>query len=415
MSVLRSIGVFVMFLQKAMRYYRMWIYAANAVLFCAVIIFLFFAAFIVADPKMALVQGFQFYHPTLLYAYAALLLQGGVLQTVGCYAAMKLNERFLRIYWLLMLVLLFGDAIVGVAWIFRYNRILHDMIPDLKSQVTELYGKDQKFSDVWNAVQTDYDCCGVESAEMEFAEFSEFPPSCCGGIADSQGSSSTVVKEMLRFPGDDRSEDSGGDSRFIPPHRGTKERGKKDIQDNLTVHPEKGKEKICREIGVKKPGCGARVRDWVRRSADTLFVIGYCVIAFIKVCFLGILRYEIREMVQKIKMLQHEEEKPQLLDIAAVSLGFQGPSTTSPTTTTNNNNNSSHCNSHNAGGKRDSNAQSTPLHLKFNHVDTDSDTNSNCALLLEKGSKGKSGRGKESHEMKEITRPKPLCGKQTQL
>lgn len=45
---------------------------------------------------------------------------------------------------------------------------------------------------------------------------------------------------------------------------------------------------------------------WVRHTADVLFVLGYCVIAFLKLCFLGILRYEIREMIQKIKMLQSE-------------------------------------------------------------------------------------------------------------
>lgn len=45
---------------------------------------------------------------------------------------------------------------------------------------------------------------------------------------------------------------------------------------------------------------------WMRHTADILFVIGYCVIAFLKLCFLGILRYEIKEMIQKIKLLQTE-------------------------------------------------------------------------------------------------------------
>lgn len=45
---------------------------------------------------------------------------------------------------------------------------------------------------------------------------------------------------------------------------------------------------------------------WIRHTADILFVLGYCVIAFLKLCFLGILRYEIKEMIQKIKLLQTE-------------------------------------------------------------------------------------------------------------
>lgn len=45
---------------------------------------------------------------------------------------------------------------------------------------------------------------------------------------------------------------------------------------------------------------------WLRNTADILFVIGYCVISFLKITFLGILRYEIKEMIQKIKLLQAE-------------------------------------------------------------------------------------------------------------
>lgn len=53
-------------------------------------------------------------------------------------------------------------------------------------------------------------------------------------------------------------------------------------------------------------GCTDRIVSWLRHTADILFVLGYCVIAFLKLCFLGILRYEIKEMIQKIKLLQTE-------------------------------------------------------------------------------------------------------------
>lgn len=49
-----------------------------------------------------------------------------------------------------------------------------------------------------------------------------------------------------------------------------------------------------------------KVMSWLRSTADILFVLGYCVIAFLKLSFLGILRYEIKEMIQKIKLLQTE-------------------------------------------------------------------------------------------------------------
>lgn len=38
------------------------------------------------------------------------------------------------------------------------------------------------------------------------------------------------------------------------------------------------------------PGCERSLIAWIRRSADVLFVLGYCVISFLKLCFLGILR-----------------------------------------------------------------------------------------------------------------------------
>lgn len=53
-------------------------------------------------------------------------------------------------------------------------------------------------------------------------------------------------------------------------------------------------------------GCKEKLVSWLRNTADILFVIGYCIISFLKITFLGILRYEIKEMIQKIKLLQAE-------------------------------------------------------------------------------------------------------------
>lgn len=61
---------------------------------------------------------------------------------------------------------------------------------------------------------------------------------------------------------------------------------------------------VCRVI--YQQGCFDKLVAWLRNTADILFVLGYCVIAFLKLSFLGILRYEIKEMIQKIKLLQQE-------------------------------------------------------------------------------------------------------------
>lgn len=62
---------------------------------------------------------------------------------------------------------------------------------------------------------------------------------------------------------------------------------------------------------------------WLRSTADILFVFGYCVIAFLKICFLGILRYEIKEMIQKIKLMHTEMATAMLHEDCGFSDGQQ--------------------------------------------------------------------------------------------
>lgn len=59
--------------------------------------------------------------------------------------------------------------------------------------------------------------------------------------------------------------------------------------------------------GQHKDGCGDKIYDWVEHSSDVLFVIGFCIIVFLKGCFIAILRYEIKEMIEKIKLLNGED------------------------------------------------------------------------------------------------------------
>ena len=55
-------------------------------------------------------------------------------------------------------------------------------------------------------------------------------------------------------------------------------------------------------------GCDERLLAYLKATASVLAILGYCVLAFLKLCFLGILRYEIREMIQKIRILRTEME-----------------------------------------------------------------------------------------------------------
>ena len=55
-------------------------------------------------------------------------------------------------------------------------------------------------------------------------------------------------------------------------------------------------------------GCYDQVYEWLHYFASVLLVLGFCVISFVKLCFLCILRYEIKEMIQKIKVLKGMED-----------------------------------------------------------------------------------------------------------
>lgn len=54
-------------------------------------------------------------------------------------------------------------------------------------------------------------------------------------------------------------------------------------------------------------GCGEKMLEWLEYSSDVLFVIGFCIIVFLKGCFIAILRYEIKEMIEKIKLMNGED------------------------------------------------------------------------------------------------------------
>nr|XP_034185855.1 uncharacterized protein LOC117606925 [Osmia lignaria] len=313
----------------AMRYYRLWIYTCNLVLLGSA---LGFAAAVsrtllfTSDPRRYLVPGVpRAFDPTALYAYLALATQLGLVQLLGCIAARRLSARLLNAYWVLLLALLFGDAVIGVAWVFRFERMRAELKPTLRQRLQMEYGKDLRFSEQWDRLQKEFSCCGV-IGPRDFG--TRWPQTCCGPSAN--------------------------------------------VSDT------------CQQPYAR--GCEDSLIRWLRKTADLLFVLGFCVIAFAKLCFLGILRYEIREMIQKIRMLR--EPPPPATTLAqppfsqvmpeATNNGNIVRRTTLPNAVTPSGNASlliqtDECNT----GRH-------PL-LANNLQDggADSDTNSHCALILE--------------------------------
>ncbi|XP_054718764.1 CD151 antigen-like [Uloborus diversus] len=270
-----------MFLHKAMRYYRLWIYSCNLVLLLSVVAFVSLAGWTAADFRMALLPGLDARHPSLLCAYLALALQGGVLQALGCLGALRMHERLLRAYWTLLLLLLCGDAVLGAVWLARFRSLQGALRDSLKARLAEAYGADLEYRLLWDRLQGEEGCCGVDGpADFEESTWlrgerrehpqRRVPGSCCRSapapIQSNNGSSASSCVES-RAP--------------------------------TLVHV---------------TGCGELLRRWLTSAAHSLAVLGFCVLAFLKLCFLGILRYEIREMIQKIRVLRDMSESPGLMD-----------------------------------------------------------------------------------------------------
>jgi hypothetical protein len=104
----------------------------------------------------------ELYHPTFLYAYAALILQCGVVQTIGCLGAQRLSHKLLSAYWILLLLLTIGDVVVGLVWVFKLDRVKLNLRPVLTREFISKYSTDESFTHTWNKVQSEEHCCGVD-------------------------------------------------------------------------------------------------------------------------------------------------------------------------------------------------------------------------------------------------------------
>ena len=75
-------------------------------------------------------------------------------QVIGCLGALRLNERLLNAYWLILLILLVGDVIVGGIWLVRYDRISKDLQKDLQDRFSKEYSDERsEFRLLWDDLQ----------------------------------------------------------------------------------------------------------------------------------------------------------------------------------------------------------------------------------------------------------------------
>lgn len=251
----------------------------------SVIAFVSLASWTASDYRMSLLHNMDLKHPSFLYAYLALALQGGILQAIGCAGALRMSERLLNAYWTLMLLLLAGDVVLGIVWLFRFHTLAGSLRDHLRQRLAADYGHDMEFQVLWDRLQAEAECCGVDSPR------------------DFAGS------EWLK-----RERQDALQQRQLVPRSCCRM-----AQLRPSLPEPEPLNASCVESDrnpalIHDLGCYDKVHRWLTHSANVLAVIGFCVIAFLKLCFLGILRYEIREMIQKIKVLRDMSESPGLMD-----------------------------------------------------------------------------------------------------
>ena len=403
---------------QAMRYYRLWIYASNVVLMGSVVIFVSAAAALLSDPRRTLLSAssVNLLQPSFVYAYLALVVQGGILPIVGCIGAIRLSERLLNAYWMLLLVLLGGDLLMGIVWMFRFQKLIAGLVPDLRNRLSVDYGHDPEYSQAWDMFQKSARCCGVESpadynnsdwfrslghnipawqtADSLYYNKVLVPDTCCKAAAISSDIFTDVNqvppgrkevygtvkhRQQLREFNDyyqDRilrehsisiSSTNAAKAESPPPRRAPATSSSSstaasaaaaaataaavvsaDRNPNLRSGqvPKNGPKfdslpieidgSPCWSIwppvnsDINENGCSEFVLSWLHRTAHNLFVLGYCVLAFVKLCFLAILRYELKEMVQKIKILQGENPSQMHEMTGILAMGSQPVTSPAP-------------------------------------------------------------------------------------
>lgn len=189
---------------------------------------------------------------------------------------------------------------------FKFDRIMHELQPFLKYRLATDYGNFAEFSDVWDRLQAESKCCGVIGPSDYSSVNRSYPSSCCSSdITESIAVSRRPLASAVVF----HSDGIRGKANMT------------EIQEITWSHVITNKDgeesKSIVTCRVYQQGCYDKLITWLKSTADILFVIGYCIIAFLKLSFLGILRYEIKEMIQKIKLMQTE--------LSNVILGHEEP------------------------------------------------------------------------------------------
>lgn len=161
--------------------------------------------------------------------------------------------------------------------------------------------------ELWDRIQSESKCCGIDGPfdynltkwlqhkQEEFPFYSQLVPrSCC------RSDPVTHLTHRSHNP------DASPLTSFHHYHRHLHN----DHRHVIHRRHERSIDFTCVETyspdSINVYGCYDSIFKWFQRTIETLSVLGFCVITFLKLCFAFILRYEIKEMIQKIQMLKGE-------------------------------------------------------------------------------------------------------------
>lgn len=253
---------------KVVRYQQV-IYAMNGLLAACVIVFIIVSIWLLRDSHMGLVN-LSLSDPSFIYGYYALIVQGGVVQALGCYATYRLNKKLLYVFWFWLLALLIGDIIVGLIWVFRFNTLIASLQESMLSNLQSQYGAVDSTTKAWDNVQVSDSCCGV-NGPMDYLNSSWFR------------------SMALSNP--------GLHNRQVLPYSCCKT----NPNSEAVLNP------ICMQsydnVFIFKQGCRKSVTDWTQKTSTKMFLLGYCMIAFFKAVALAVLWREIKKLGKKLKKM----------------------------------------------------------------------------------------------------------------
>ncbi|KAK2725655.1 uncharacterized protein LOC136032099 isoform X2 [Artemia franciscana] len=290
----------------------------------------------------------------------------------------RLDTKLVRIYWYLVLCFLGSDIVTGAVWMIKFEGQMSEFTERLKEVHLKNYGNKSGYTSLWDEAQKQLRCCGIESpsdykfstewANVDFrSSYKLVPKSCCVKETDYQllierppqlheleqsnvirvpsGENKRKTKRRRVFKVKAKAgkvkkskeeekirKSSGARRNQTPTIQAFRRQSYKKQQISLTESPpflrkidkyNVQKNSIeCHRTSYRgediyQIGCVSPLAAWLQQSAAVLFVLNYCVLAFVKVCFLAILRHELKEMIQKIELLKTQDTAPLFPELAA--------------------------------------------------------------------------------------------------